>query len=680
MIPEDSPEWRDYALFVAGYGPQYRNIESGLYTDYARQFSDFNPNTGLTTDNPNYKSTAFGEAKGANFTNYYGGMFGPTPDYIPDWLDTAISAPQTLATGIGIGAYQLASEAYKADDLLSTDWMSKAGRDWSEEMRGYNAARQGRESIDSIEDAWRVGSSVDDSGSLDSLRRAGYTNIINADTENWVAPTGINENWEKTIVTKPLTQANRQPNAGVANLGYTAQQLAGTQPAGLEKQNLDYALSQLGMMTGGAGSTGTVGSGGVSNPGFNAPYGGATPGGGYTNPFTGTDSAGRTQDDPYYGGDSDYGTAGGEGFGYSTSNAWTNYGRDVAGFLPGSMFTQPIGDAMMGLSPVPFAGNYVPGTDTYIPEYLTNYVGPGDVTTDVWGLGTGEQRDMMIEQGRLGGGMLGGASADPDQQFFESQQEALTWHNKGVAVVDPDNPGTAEAVAVANDIAPLEGSSFGSTAEAQAIANHGFGSDQHLSALEADGNQQAIDLLTPPPAPVATVPEAPAPAPAPSSNNETSDSNSGTSSEDLGGTSTTVDDAYDEISSGYDDPSDSSGSSGGDSGGGGCFITTATLQEVDTKDDGKELTTFRDFRDNYLSKKSYGGALVRDYYDTAPKVVEVINNRENHKQLYQSIWKEHLNPINKLIEKGDNAEATSKYMLMMEELKEKFLPRKGEGL
>jgi hypothetical protein len=31
-----------------------------------------------------------------------------------------------------------------------------------------------------------------------------------------------------------------------------------------------------------------------------------------------------------------------------------------------------------------------------------------------------------------------------------------------------------------------------------------------------------------------------------------------------------------------------------------------------------------------------------------------------------------------LIEKGEEAEATSKYMLMMEELKEKFLPNKGE--
>jgi hypothetical protein len=131
---------------------------------------------------------------------------------------------------------------------------------------------------------------------------------------------------------------------------------------------------------------------------------------------------------------------------------------------------------------------------------------------------------------------------------------------------------------------------------------------------------------------------------------------------------------WEDPNAGSSDSSSSSSSSSSDS----CFVTTATLQEVDTKDDGKELTTFRDFRDNYLKNKSYGPALVRDYYNNAPKVVAEIDSRQNHKQLYQSIWNEHLRPINRLIEKGEEAEATSKYMLMMEELKEKFLPNKGE--
>ena len=302
--------------------------------------------------------------------------------------------------------------------------------------------------------------------------------------------------------------------SGMPNLGYASSQLAGTSPAGLEKQNLDYAMAQLGMMTGSSLGGGITYPGttypGTSTPGFDAPYGGATPDGGYNNPFTGTDSAGRTPDDPYYGGDSDFGTYGGEGFGYGTSNAWTNWGREAAGALPGMWGTagQVFGDAAMGLNPMPGAGNYIPGTDTYIQEYNANYVGPGDVTTDMYGLGVGEQRDMMIEQGRMGAGMFTGQSADPDQQFFESQQDALTWMNNGVPVADPYGQFTAEAVSVANDFTNVEGSSFGSQEEAQAVANHGFGSDEHMAALEADGNQVAIDLLTPPPTPVATA-EAP---------------------------------------------------------------------------------------------------------------------------------------------------------------------------
>jgi hypothetical protein len=337
-----------------------------------------------------------------------------------------------------------------------------------------------------------------------------------ADIPVWTGDTP-NAPWNQqpTFTQTPYQQPTSNEYTG--NLNYAQQQLAGTQPAGLEKQNLDYAMSQLGMMFGGTGDNNNsypgTGTGTGSYPGFDAPWGGATADGGYNNPFTGTDSAGRTPDDPYYGGLSDFGTYGGEGFGYGASNAWTNWGRDAIGMLPGMWGTvgQVFGDSAYGINPMPGAGNYIPGTDTYIQEYNQNYVGPGDVTTDMWGLGVGEQRDMMIEQGRMGAGMFTGQSADPDQQFFENQQEALNWMNDGVTVADPYGQMTAEAVSVANDFTSVEGSSFGSQAEAQAVANFGFGSDEHMAALEADGNQVAIDLLTPPTAPVATAPEAPTP-------------------------------------------------------------------------------------------------------------------------------------------------------------------------
>ena len=104
----------------------------------------------------------------------------------------------------------------------------------------------------------------------------------------------------------------------------------------------------------------------------------------YINPKTCTDSAGRTPDDPYYGGDSDFGTAGGKGVSYAVSNAWSNSSRG----------------GMAGLNPMPGAGKYIPGTSTYIPIYLDNYNGPGDVQADILGLAPGKQRDLIINQNR----------------------------------------------------------------------------------------------------------------------------------------------------------------------------------------------------------------------------------------------------------------------------------------
>jgi len=165
-------------LSLLGYGPKYFNQEQQLYNDYdAKHLRGLDENFNAQL-NPNYQSSAFGEAKGANFNNYFSGLFGTTPDYVPDFLDEIVSVPQTIGAGIGIGAYQGLSELIKGgkeaigDDFSLSDIpnifksvpgsLNKAFRDWEEEMRGYNAARDNRENVDSAADAWRIGQSVDD--------------------------------------------------------------------------------------------------------------------------------------------------------------------------------------------------------------------------------------------------------------------------------------------------------------------------------------------------------------------------------------------------------------------------------------------------------------------------------------------------------------------------------------
>ncbi len=106
----------------------------------------------------------------------------------------------------------------------------------------------------------------------------------------------------------------------------------------------------------------------------------------YVDPRTGVDSAGRLPNDPYYGGDSDYGTAGGSGPSYATYNSYFNQGKSSRDGVD------------IGINPSPFAGKYTPDTGTYVPLYLDNYNGPGDSTADMRGLGVGKQRDELIQQ------------------------------------------------------------------------------------------------------------------------------------------------------------------------------------------------------------------------------------------------------------------------------------------
>jgi len=62
---------------------------------------------------------------------------------------------------------------------------------------------------------------------------------------------------------------------------------------------------------------------------------------------------------------------------------------------------------------------------------------------------------------------------------------------------------------------------------------------------------------------------------------------------------------------------------------GRCFITTATCETLGKPDNCYELNLFRDFRDNWLERQPDGKALIQEYYDVAPKIVNSINKRKD---------------------------------------------------
>ncbi|MBE8949089.1 MAG: CDC27 family protein [Quinella sp. 3Q1] len=100
-----------------------------------------------------------------------------------------------------------------------------------------------------------------------------------------------------------------------------------------------------------------------------------------------------------------------------------------------------------------------------------------------------------------------------------------------------------------------------------------------------------------------------------------------------------------------------------------CFVTTAVCGSFGKPDDCYELTTFRKFRDGWLSAQADGKNLIAEYYEIAPRIVANINRLANAAQIYKKIWQEYLVPCLNYIRSGDNLSCKNKYVEMVQELK-----------
>ncbi|MBR6712781.1 MAG: hypothetical protein IKI76_07295 [Selenomonadaceae bacterium] len=105
----------------------------------------------------------------------------------------------------------------------------------------------------------------------------------------------------------------------------------------------------------------------------------------------------------------------------------------------------------------------------------------------------------------------------------------------------------------------------------------------------------------------------------------------------------------------------------------GCFITTAVCGSFGKADDCYELTTFRKFRDGWLSVQPDGKSLIAEYYVIAPRIVDKINRLTDAPQIYEGIWQKYLEPCLTFINSGDNLSCKNKYVEMVRELKRKYL-------
>ena len=109
----------------------------------------------------------------------------------------------------------------------------------------------------------------------------------------------------------------------------------------------------------------------------------------------------------------------------------------------------------------------------------------------------------------------------------------------------------------------------------------------------------------------------------------------------------------------WEESSSYSGSSSG-----GCFLTSACCNYKGLPDDCEELRVMREFRDTQLKKTTVGRELIQMYYRIAPQIVEKIDAKDNHSEIYRQIY-EQIQHIVLLLKESLYDEAVAAYVNMV---------------
>lgn len=104
-----------------------------------------------------------------------------------------------------------------------------------------------------------------------------------------------------------------------------------------------------------------------------------------------------------------------------------------------------------------------------------------------------------------------------------------------------------------------------------------------------------------------------------------------------------------------------------------CFITTSVCLTLGKSNRCEELSAMRSFRDDWLRDQPDGPALIEDYYKVAPSIVEAIDQEQNRKDIYESIYQEYILPCVKCVREKDFAESKRIYIHMVDTLKGQYL-------
>lgn len=102
-----------------------------------------------------------------------------------------------------------------------------------------------------------------------------------------------------------------------------------------------------------------------------------------------------------------------------------------------------------------------------------------------------------------------------------------------------------------------------------------------------------------------------------------------------------------------------------------CFLTTACCEHKGLPDDCEELTALRKFRDEHLMLTEEGKALVEEYYNIAPEIVDKIMKNERKDEILEAMYME-ICKIVEMLKNNENDMAMRAYRGMVIETQNKL--------
>jgi len=99
-----------------------------------------------------------------------------------------------------------------------------------------------------------------------------------------------------------------------------------------------------------------------------------------------------------------------------------------------------------------------------------------------------------------------------------------------------------------------------------------------------------------------------------------------------------------------------------------CYITTAVCDSLGKADDCYELSVLRKYRDEWLTLQDGGQELIDEYYDTAPHILNQIQNSPEPKTVYSQLYNAYIKPCITHIEKDNYEQCKQLYVQMVRSL------------